>query len=576
MEPVQTPRRAAFLKKASATGILFAVVLSLLYCKRLDETPLSKLVRADLPILTLQVKPIDVRGREIPLEKSHIVGMPPGEQSPATGLVEGCGELVGGDTPRPTILSSNEPQKNKDCPNLATWYVKRRPIGFTLHVQDGRITRKLLDRDTEMRAFFASRFAQGLFLEPLVSAKVRAEDLHLEGLKGFFFREFMRESLDARAELHYDVVHGRQGFVFSFVRKDCPLTARVLPALARVLARSGYKVPKLSDPVLELRLGVQRLFLTQYGARIYLANGLESLLNVIEHEAPPDFPLPDYPLALTVRAEAFLDRFPVTMVGIADFAPVFGFDVGQDKLGILQIPAGKYASHLQPRIFRGVYGSIPHDTFAAVAASLFISPGKSIAEWQRLATEGPGNPDPTAPAEAGLAVLWELSADERKPTQVGVVIANQQTPDAVGDFTRYFSDPDLTASCGGGTVFLAATSPKLLARMRESCAGQSLSVLDWSRGAAAKNFDSAQLALFVNPGAAMRELYLAGGARPGDLGDSMPEWKQEYEQAKKVMREDSEKVFATLPLFAWAGNVKAQAPIMALQGFVARQQGGAP
>ena len=157
---------------------------------------------------------------------------------------------------------------------------------------------------------------------------------------------------------------------------------------------------------------------------------------------------------------------------------------------------------------------------------------------------------PGETAEAGVAILWDFNADYDPPSHMGVVIANQTSPDEVDDFRRYFTDRDLTASCGGGTVFLAATSRGLLTRMKEACDRQSLSVLDWERGAKTETLHSAQLLLFMDPGTAMRELFLAGGAKRADAGEFAPEWKQQYEKAKEAMRTDSEKVFRVLPILA--------------------------
>ena len=137
------------------------------------------------------------------------------------------------------------------------------------------------------RSCWNSKFVQGLFNDPLHSTSVRAEDLHLEGLEGAFLQRFLREALAAHGELHYDVVHGKKGFVFSFVRDECPFVAKALPVMARVLARSGYRIAKLKEPILEMHIGLQRLFLTQFEDRVYLANGLEALINVMESLRPP-------------------------------------------------------------------------------------------------------------------------------------------------------------------------------------------------------------------------------------------------------------------------------------------------
>jgi hypothetical protein len=103
--------------------------------------------------------------------------------------------------------------------------------------------------------------------------------------------------------------------------------------------------------------------------------------------------------------------------------------------------------------------------------------------------------------------------------------------------------------------------------MRESCGGQSLSILDWQRREPADSLETAQFLMFVNAADGMRELFLAGGAEEGDAGEFAPEWKQQYEKAKEAMRQDCEKVFRSIPIFAYAGTVSPTAEVARLQGF---------
>jgi hypothetical protein len=154
---------------------------------------------------------------------------------------------------------------------------------------------------------------------------------------------------------------------------------------------------------------------------------------------------------------------------------------------------------------------------------------------------------------------------------MGVVIATQSSPEAAEQLAGYFTSPELTAECGGGTVFLAATSEMLLTRMRESCERQSLSMLDWERGAHADRFGSQQLLFFVNPGTGMRELFLAGGAKGSDQESTGEPWKAQYEQAKGVMRKDGEEIFSALPIFTYSGNVAQTAQEVRLNAVKVKQ-----
>ena len=349
---------------------------------------------------------------------------------------------------------------------------------------------RCLTKTARVKELFQTRFFQGIFYEPLHSASVRAEDLNLEGLEGAFLARLIREALQAHGELHYDISHGKKGVVFSFVRDECAFASKALPVAVRVLARSGYRIPKLQEPILEMRIGLQRVFLTQYGDRVYLANGLEGLLNVIESLRPPEKNLPKTPLALTIRTEAFVDKLLPVMVGQPTWAVNLGLGLSEEAPGVLQFAPGKFAGHLRPKLFKGVLAGIPHDAFAAVSTSFYLAPNMTSEEWKRLATQGPEGPAQNRPEEAGVALLWDLTSAEEQSSNVGIVIANQTTPDEIEKFKQYFADPKLTAECGGGTVFLAATSRNLLSRMKESCEPQSLSVLDWERGARTKDIEN--------------------------------------------------------------------------------------
>jgi hypothetical protein len=566
VEPSKAKRSSKVLIIAVAFAIGVIGFLVWLY-KDLHAVRLSKYVRTDLPMLELQLQFVDLQGKKVAPETTRLGNGKERESGKPSG---DCPELIGGDTRERSEPSPTE-KRGEKCPQVATWRVRRHPIGFSLAFQEPQAILSMLNDNARAKELLGTKFFQGLFIEPLHSASVRAEDLHLEGLEGAFLKQFLREALTAHSELHYDVVHGKKGFVFSFVRDECPFAAKALPIVARVLARSGYRVAKLKEPILEMRIGLQRLFLTQHQDRVYLANGLEGLLNVLESLSPSNGKQPKTPLLLTMRSEAFVDKLLPVMVGKPGWEMELGLGLSEESVGLVQLAGGKFSRQLRPKVFKGVLASLPHDVFAAVVTSYYLDPKMSIQEWQRLATEGPAERLTDGPDEAGVAVLWELGTDKERITQIGIAIANQKNPDEVDKFKQYFANPELTAECGGGTVFLAATSPGLLARMKDACGGQSMSVLDWERGSKRKEYETSQLFLFMNPGAGMRELFLAGGAQSGENGEFEPEWKQEYEQAKETMRQDGEKVFGGLPIFAYAGNVAASAPMIQLKGFSVKQ-----
>jgi hypothetical protein len=570
VEPTKANKSANIIILAVLVILVAAPLLIWMY-RVLHTTRLSQFVRSDLPVLDLELRFIDSKGQKVKPEQTKLGDSAAKEKEKTSEpSSEGCPELIGGDTSERTQLSEKE-KRGEGCPKTAMWQVKRHPIGFSLYFQEPKKVLSLLEDNTRVNELFQTKFFQGLLYEPLHNANIRAEDLNLEGFEGAFLRRFFREALEAHSELHYDIVHGKKGFVFSFVRDECAFVSKALPIMARVLARSGYRVSKLQEPILEMRIGLQRLFLTEYKDRVYLANGLEALINVLESLTPSQKGQPKTPLVLTVRSEAFVGKLLPVMVGAPTWEVKLGFGLSEEAPGVLQFAGGKLGRPLRPKIFRGVLAGIPQDVFAALVTSYYLPPQMTAEEWQRLATQGPAERKADGPEEAGFAIVWDFDAAGDRLTNVGVVIANQKTPDELDKFKSYFVDPKLTTECGGGTVFLAATSPTLLARMKESCGGQSLSVLDWERGGRRKDYEAAQLFLFMNPGGGMRELFLAGGAKSGEAGEFEPQWKREYEQAKETMRQDGEKIFGGLPIFAYSGNAAPTAEVVQLKGFTVRQ-----
>ncbi|MFH0996368.1 MAG: hypothetical protein V1844_12880 [Pseudomonadota bacterium] len=563
--------------------IITAIVLAVAAClailflwtwEGLPKAHLSAFVRGDLPMLALDLQFIDINRNEIPAGETRLANETPVPGKLPVPGADACPEIIGGDIRGGSEVKAGDRLSDK-CPKTVKWVVKRHPIGMSLYFAEPQKVLSFVEKNNAFNEIRQSRFVQGIFHDPLRNAGIRAEDLGLEGLEGKFIATLAKESIAAHGQLHYDAVHGRKGFVYSFVRNECPYAAKALPVICRVLARSGYKIPKLKEPILEMSIGLQRIFITEYETRVFVSNGLEALINVLESIQPLNgTDAPNTPIVLSVRAEAFVDNLLPVMIGRPAFQMDLGFGLSGETPDVLCFPAGKLAGHLRPRIFKGVLAAIPHDAFAAVAASFHLPPDMPPEAWRKLALEGPADPPETGPEETGVAFIWDLSSEGAAVTNMGVVIANQSAPDAVQRFRNLFADPKLTASCGGGTVFLAATSELLLTRMKESCERQSLSVLDWEKGSHAEAFTSRQLLFFLNPGAGMRELFLAGGARSSDQIDSASPWKQQYEKAKAGMRKDSETVFAGLPIFAFSGNAAQATGTVALKGITVRQ--GAP
>ena len=287
MEPIQTRKTVILL----IVAVLLVGVAALAFFRFSPKAPvttvqqtvamrLGQLVSNDLPVLDLDLQFISTRGQEIPAEETKL-GKPGTIAKAQAAPIKVCPELIGGDTDS-RIAKEDSEKRDENCAKSARWIVKRHPIGFSLYFQDGKEVLSLFDDKTKVGELFQNRFFQGIFHEPLRDFAIRAEDLRLQGLEGAVLRTLIREAVVADAELHYDVAHGKRGFVFSFVREKCGYLSTALPVMARVLGRSGYRIPALPELILEMRIGLQRLFLTEAAGRIYLANGLETLINVLE------------------------------------------------------------------------------------------------------------------------------------------------------------------------------------------------------------------------------------------------------------------------------------------------------
>lgn len=572
MEQAKAKRPRIPLIGGIAAGLVLIGLAAFLTLGRLHGAPLTSMVRKDLPTLDLKLQFQDDEGEKIPAAETRLAGGAAGEEkAEPLPVPSGCSELIGGDTSERTVP---DPKKTRTgCPNVATWVVTRHPIAYSFYFLDADEVLSTIDSDGPFKELLDTKLIRGAFIDLLHSANIRAEDIKLEGVEGAFLTRLVREALKAHGELHYDIAHGRKGFVFSFVRDESAFASKTLPVICATMARSGFRAKGLDEPVIELRAGLQRLFITQQKGRVYLANGLEALLNVLESLEPPGKDMPKAPLVVTVRAEAFVGDALRLVAGSPNLALSFGLGLTAADPGVLQFKAEKLPGALRSRAFKGVFASIPRDAFAAAVASVQLSPDMTPEDWRALATEGPGEAPAGAPGEGGIAVVWDLDSEGKQPTCMGVAIANPKSPDKASQFRHYFADPDLTAECGGGTVFLAATSRNLLTRMNDACRSQSLSVLDWDRGTRKQEIEGSQLLFFVNPGAGMREFLLAGGGKTREVGEFDPQWKQQIEKAKGAMRDDCEKLFQGLPIFGFAGNAPASAELVQLKGFTVKQGG---
>ncbi|QPK65271.1 hypothetical protein IVG45_10230 [Methylomonas sp. LL1] len=559
MEPLTPSKRLI----AISLAVTLTATAGIVAYFQLSKKPLSQMTRPDLPMLDLTVKLLNVDDQELDAAGSRIGDI---EEVPAGD--ERCPALSGGDISSATVVSSDL-RRPADCPRKATWTIKKHPVAFTLYFNQGQTFLNWWDSQPQIKTLLDNRFSRGLFFGLLQSLKVKAEQLNLQGLQGEFLAHLLRDAIAANAELHYDMAHGNRGWVLSYLRHDSAFAEQALPAMAGLLAGSGYRVPKLPEPILEMKIGFQQFFLTEYQHRIYLAQSLEAMLNVIDSVLPM-YDHDPAPLNLTVRTEAFINHLLPVLTGSPTWNAQFNFDLKDGKLGGLVLPAGPWTRQLHGTLFEGVLASIPHDAFAAVAASLRLPPTLTVDDWRKVASEGPSTTTP-GPEPGGLALVWDFDADNPRGA-IGVIVANPAEPQASQAYQQYLRNAELSAECAGGSVFLAATSQGLLTRMKEACARQSLSILDWQRGSDKQRFSSAQLMTFVNPGAGIRELFLAGGAgNAQDANEFSPRWQQDYEKAKAAMRQDGDKLFDSLPIFSYAGKVSGDSEVSLEGKWVARE-----
>jgi hypothetical protein len=564
MEPLTPAKRLILI----AAAVALTATAGILGYRHLSHARLGHMVKADLPMLDLVVVLRDLDNQDLEAAATLL-----GSDAPTPPAADAnCPALSGGDIGDPTVASANL-QRPAECPRSAVWYVKKHPIALTLNFNQGRKFLNWWDKQPQVQALINNRFMQGLFYGLLQSLKVKAEQLKLQGLQGEFLAQLLRDAIAANAELHYDMAHGNQGWVLSYVRRNSDFAEQALPAMAGYLAQSGYRLAKLPEPILEMRIGLQHFFLTEYQQRIYLAQSLEALLNVLESLPPQDQPT-TAPFSLTLRAEAFIENILPVLAGAPTWQAQFNFTLQNEQLGELSLPTGPWSKTLHDKLFSGVLASIPHDAFAAVAGSFQLPPNLTSENWRKFADDGPAL-SPPGPEPGGLAVVWDF--DSASPAgAIGLIVANPATPQASQSYTQYLRKADLNAECAGGSVFLAASAEGLLNRMREACALQSLSMLDWQRGRDKQRNTDAQLLAFINPGAGLRELFLAGGAAgSADRNEFAPQWQQDYENAKAAMVKEGDQLFADLPIFSYAGRLNGDAATVNLEGRTVNQ-GDAP
>src|SRR4030095_6972983 len=148
----------------------------------------------------------------------------------------------------------------------------------------------------------------------------RAEDLKMgDEVQGAFLLPVLRDVLGAGAALHYDATQGRRGWVLTFRRAGAPLASRLLPPVLGALARRTYQLQKAGVPGAEVLVGDQSLFLAETGGIVHVGTSLRGVLQVIEVGPLPAPSGARGTIAVTLRAEAWVQNLLPLLTGSSEF-----------------------------------------------------------------------------------------------------------------------------------------------------------------------------------------------------------------------------------------------------------------
>ena len=493
---------------------------------------------------------VDAQRRPIPIAESRLADrdtVPPAEAPP-----------------RPPVEPvSTGPAARKTTPveppeREATVRLGRAPIGLSVYVLDDDAVLTWAERNPVARELLHSDLVAGVFQDALRTARVRGEDLKIEGVRGAFLAALARDVLGARAALHYDVTQGRRGWVLSFRRRSAPLVSRILPPVLGALARRQYRLEKIGVPIVEVLVGEQSLFLAEVDGSVYVGNSLPAVLQVVEVGPLPAPADADGSVAVALRAEAWVQNLLPVLTGAREWHATWSVDLRRDgSPGTIRASGGALFAHLRPAVPPGILASIPRDAFAAVAGSFPVPHGMTPDDWNRIARDGVPAKPAASGDPAGIALVWDLSARNPALSEVGLAVQLGGGVDA-SELAGWFRADVHRATCAGGSIWLAGTTELLLTRMREACERQSPSLLDWRerRGAG----PPPQLVLLVNPAPGLDELLDAGIGTATETRASVepagaaPDWKQAYRAAVDRARASATATIAMLPGFVYEGT----------------------
>jgi hypothetical protein len=558
MEEIPAPD--ARWRRRLVGGLAVLVVGAVVGSFALRQTRIDRFVPPGTPRVRLHVSVLDSERKEVAPSDSRLAEAtpPPHDTAPAetattTATAPGAVE--------PVSTGAVRPAKPVEPPERdATVKLTRAPIGLSIYVLDDRALLAWATENPTAREVLSSDLVRGVFQDALRTTRVRGEDLKVgSDVQGAFLVTALRDVLGADAALHYDASQGRRGWVLSFRRAGAPIASRLLPPVQGALARRTYRLEKPDVSVVEVLVGEQALFLAETDGLVHVGTSLRGVLQVIEVGPLPAPSGARGTLAVTVRAEAWVQNLLPLVTGSRDFHATWTVDLTRaDGAGSITTSGATIFGHLRPALPPGVLASVPRDAFAAIAASLPVPLGMTPDDWAHISHDG--IPAATTPGRdpAGIALVWDLASKKESLTDVGVVVQ----PAGAGvdaELSGYLRAGVVHATCAGGSVWLAATTDLLLTRMREACERQSPSLLDWRTGRAS---EAGQLVLLVDPGVGLAEMITAGigGATESrqSEGSNDPEWKRRYLDAVERARASGDGTVARLPALVYEGQGSAR------------------
>lgn len=561
------------------TGALVALVIVMMLGRTSIQAPV-----VFAPLTNVAVVPQDEHGAALPEGASRFVRAAVKNDAPSPAATSAPELAASGVSPAESVsagavsptLNSSPTSTPSPAPSTVSLTLTRSVPALTLALPQSWDVVEWANSQPGAKNFFYSRVFIGMMSEVLSTAHIRPDDLAISGMRGQTFERLLREVLRSDARIHYDRRAGKRGFVLSFAREQAPVTSRMLPLIVPVVAKRQFAVPSLASPAVEVLLGNQHLLFAEDRGRVFIANGLESLLRVLDQPALDELERPDA-LSVTVRGEAFLDDVLRLFVGKEQWPVklVLGRRPEADAplSGELQIGAAKMFAHLGPKLPPAVFAAIPRGVSGAAAASFAIPPNFSLENWSQLGASGVDDVSASAVPEGGMAVLWDVHAVKDAPFgAVGIVVALPKAGKPVITLAQASDSAGFHAECGDGSVWLLASSEVLLTRMREACERRAMSLLsELEQGQLPKEVSASQLFLAIDPGEVLEACYRygvthRGGSAGFETSESAsgegetkpaagtPTWKQEYERAVRRVTMDAESVFRAIPAAVFFGR----------------------